>query len=418
MYEMQIKNLPISDIIPYVNNARIHSADQIDQIAASIREFGFNNPILIDEHKSIIAGHGRLEAAKKLGLKEVSTIKLSHLTKAQKKAYILADNRIALNAGWSPDLLKVEFEALKELDFDIGLTGFTDDEINTYINPEILNEGQCDADECPEVAAEPVTKLGDVWILGDHRLMCGDATNPDNVKSLVQEFNLNIMITDPPYGVNLDQSWRDDALGDKKLGKGNKLKIENDNRADWSEVYSLFTGNIAYVWHASCKTDLVKKNLEDCHLLPRQMIIWNKSIMVMGRSSYHWKHEPCWYAVRKGCDANWKGDRKQTTVWDAVSPNHIRSGSKEDKTEHPSQKPVILFETPILNHTFPTDGVYDPFGGSGTTLIACEKHNRKCLMMEISPHYCDVIVKRWQKFTGKKAILESNGKTFEDVANG
>ena len=259
--------------------------------------------------------------------------------------------------------------------------------------------------------------MGNLILKSRHRLMCGDSTMIDDVKRLMNGDTCLLMLTDPPYGVKLDQSWRDEALGDKALGKGNNKLIQNDDRADWTDAYSLFNVSIAYVWHATSQTDVVKKNLEDCNLITRQMIIWNKSIMVMGRGAYHWKHEPCWYAVKKGCDANWKGDRKQTTVWDAASPNHIMSGSKEDKTEHPSQKPIVLFETPILNHTAHQDSIYDPFGGSGSTLIACEKTNRKCYMMELSPSYVDIIVKRWEKFSGMKARLESTGQEFKEVAN-
>jgi DNA modification methylase len=399
--------IPVGQIEPFAKNSRKHSEVQVQQIVNSISEFGFTNPILIDEKNTIIAGHCRLLAVKKIGMETVPCIVLSGLSETQKRALVIADNKLALNAEWDIDILLSEIKSLQDESFDIELTGFSLDEI-ADITPDCVSVGLCDDDAVPDAPAEPVTKLGDIYTLGNHRLMCGDSTMIDDVEKLMNGEKALLMLTDPPYGVNLDQSWRDEALGDKALGKGNKQKIQNDDRADWTDVYALFKGDIAYIWHASCQTDLVKKNLEDCQLLTRQMIIWNKSIMVMGRSAYHWKHEPCWYAVRKGCDANWKGDRKQTTVWDAASPNHIMSGSKEDKTEHPSQKPVILFEIPINNHTNQNDSVYDPFGGSGSTLIACEKTGRHCYMMEISPQYCDVIVARWEKFTGKKAILNDH----------
>jgi DNA modification methylase len=244
--------------------------------------------------------------------------------------------------------------------------------------------------------------------------MCGDSTDAASVAILMNGQKALMMFTDPPYGVKLDQSWRDKALGSKAMGKGNANVIANDDRADWTETYKLFDGDIAYVWHDACQTDVVKSNLEDTGLQTKQMIIWNKNIMVMGRSNYHWKHEPCWYCVRKGATSSWTGDHKQTTVWDAPSPNHIMSGSKEDKTEHPSQKPIAICEIGIGNHGKKGDIVYDPFLGSGSTLIACEKTGRHCYGMELSPQYVDVILKRWQDFTGKKAVRE-DGTEFDSL---
>ena len=375
-YKFDLVN--IDKLKPFPRNSRKHSEHQVQQVINSIKEFGFTNPILIDEQNTIIAGHCRLIAAKKLGIKNVPCVTLAGLTETQKKAYVIADNKLALNAEWDIDILLSEVKSLQDENFDIELTGFTLDEI-ADITPDCVTVGLIDDDAVPDAPAEPITKLGDIWKLGNHRLMCGDSTMIDDVEKLMNGEKALLMLTDPPYGVKLDQSWRDNALPlDKQLGKGNINKVSNDDRADWLDAYSLFNGSIAYVWHASKFTDIVKKNLEDCEFDVRQMIIWNKSIMVMGRSAYHWKHEPCWYAVKKGFDANWKGDRKQTTVWDAISPNNIFAGSKEDKTEHPTQKPVILFEIPIKNHTSINDLIYDPFGGSGTTLIACEKTNRKC----------------------------------------
>lgn len=236
--------------------------------------------------------------------------------------------------------------------------------------------------------------------------MCGDSTSIDAVERLMDGQKPNTMVTDPPYGVKLDQSWRDKALGSKALGKGNAHLVDNDDKADWTEVWSLFEGNVAYVWHASSFTDVVMQSLRNAGLEPSQQIIWNKSVMVMGRSDYHFKHEPCWYAIRKGQNHNWKGDRKQTTVWDAAPPNHIMGGSKEEKTSHPTQKPAALYEKAYLNHTNPGEYVYEPFGGSGTSVVVCEKIGRQSLTMELDPKYCDVIKKRWEDFTGQKAILE------------
>jgi DNA modification methylase len=408
---------PIADLIPYARNSRTHSDAQVAQIAASIKEFGFTNPVLVDGENGIIAGHGRVLAAQKLRLEQVPVIALDYMNEAQKRAYIIADNKLALNAGWDNELLKLEFDDLAELGFDLELTGFDLSEI-AALSPEQMTEGLTDEDAVPEAPAEPITKEGDVWLLGRHRLMCGDSTSVDAVDKLLAGEKPNTMVTDPPYGVKLDQSWRDKALGDKAMGKGNAHLVDNDDRADWTEAWSLFEGNVAYVWHASSFTDVVMQSLRNVGLEPSQQIIWNKSVMVMGRSDYHFKHEPCWYAIRKGQNHNWKGDRKQTTIWDAAPPNHIMGGSSEEKTSHPTQKPAILYEKAYLNHTNPGEYVYEPFGGSGTSIVVCEKIGRQSLTMELDPKYCDVIIKRWQDFTGLDAILEATGEKYSEVANG
>jgi DNA modification methylase len=410
---MEIVYTKISELKRYENNARTHSKEQIAEIADGIKSFGFLDPIEIDQNNTIISGHARLEAALNLGLDEVPTIIHEHLTDAQRKAYTLAANKLALKSGWDLSLLKDEFGALKDDEIDLTLTGFTNDEIDDILNPEVLN-AMGGEDESIEVTENPITRLGDIWILGDHRLMCGDSTIYDQVNELMWTHTPNLMVTDPPYGVDLDQSWRDEALGDKKFAKGNKETIVNDDRADWKDSYSLFTGDIVYIWHCDRFTDLIKNSLEDLNFQIRQMIIWNKTILIMGRNAYQYKHELCWYAVKKGKTANWRGDRKQTTVWDMASPNRLMSGSKEEKTSHPTQKPIECMLRPIQNHTRANDYVYDPFGGSGTTLIACEKIGRRCLMMEILPKYCDMIIKRWQKLTGKLATLEATGELFDD----
>ncbi|CAB4151261.1 COG0863 DNA modification methylase [uncultured Caudovirales phage] len=341
----------VSALVPYARNSRTHSKEQIDQIAASIKEWGFTTPILADTDGQIIAGHGRLLAAQKLGLDEVPTMTAEGWTDAQKKAYVIADNKLALNAGWDNAMLAIEMQELGDMGFDLDLTGFGKDELSALFPQE--NTGLTDEDAVPEVPVVPVTVEGDVWLLGRHRLMCGDSTSADSVTKLMAGQKPNTMVTDPPYGVKLDQSWRDKALGSKAMGKGNAHLVENDDKADWTEVWALFEGNVAYVWHASTFTDVVMQSLRNVGLEPSQQIIWNKSVMVMGRSDYHFKHEPCWYAIRKGQTHNWKGDRKQTTIWDAAPPNHIMGGSKEERTSHPTQKPAILYEKAYLNHTNP-----------------------------------------------------------------
>jgi len=411
------KQAPVDALVPYARNSRTHSDAQIDKIAASIREFGFLNPVITDGDNGIVAGHGRIMAAQKLGMDEVPVVEAAHLTEAQKRAYVIADNRLALDAGWDDEMLRVEFAELEDAGFDLDLTGFTPDEIDALQPDPEPGEGLTDEDAVPDEPEQPVTVEGDVWLLGRHRLMCGDSTSVDAVERLMDGQKPNTMVTDPPYGVKLDQSWRDKALGDKAMGKGNAHLVDNDNRADWTEVWALFEGNVAYVWHASSFTDVVMQSLRNAGFEPSQQIIWNKSVMVMGRSDYHFKHEPCWYAIRKGENHNWKGDRKQTTIWDGAPPNHIMGGSKEEKTSHPTQKPAILYEKAYLNHTNLGDYVYEPFGGSGTSIVVCEKIGRQSLTMELDPKYCDVIIKRWQDFTGQQAVHEETGKTFDEVTN-
>jgi len=392
----------VKNLQKYQNNSRIHSKEQIQQVVNSIKEFGFTNPILVDENNTIIAGHCRLEAALIIGMSEVPCITLTGLSEAQKKAYVIADNKLALNANWDFAMLKSEFEALKLDDYDLEKTGFVLEELCDILGNE-EPQGLCDDNECPEVSGETVCKPGDLWILGNHRLLCGDSTVQTDVDRLLDGQSPNTMITDPPYGVKLDMSWRDTAKPDGS--KNNKNVVKNDDRADWYDTYVLFPGAVAYVWHASAFSDVVMTNLRDAGFEVKQQIIWRKSSFVLGRSNYHWQHEPCWYAVKKGATSNWKGDRKQTTVWDCDAPNRSCSSSKDDKTAHPTQKPVELFSKSILHHTNPGEYVYDPFAGSGTLMIAAEKTGRRALMMELDPKYADVIIQRYERFTGKKGEL-------------
>jgi len=409
---LQIVNVSTDKLIPYANNARTHDAEQVKHIASSIKEFGFNNPIAIDSNFGVIAGHGRLAAALLLGLSEVPTISLGHLTKPQQAAYILADNRIALDAGWDNELLRLEMMNIMDAGLDPIITGFTQDEIDAIVKVEEVD--LVEEDESLLLPVEdPISKLGDIWILGNHRLMCGDSTVLTLVDNLLKGEKPLLMVTDPPYGVNYDPAWRNNAsLG---VGRDSVGKVENDDMADWLDAYSLFPGSVAYVWHAGKFTDVVAKNLKDCGFDIVSQIIWAKNNFAISRGDYHWKHEPCWYAVKKGCNHNWQGARDQSTLWEIQSTHQV---SENEKTGHGTQKPIDCMRFPILNNTRENESVYDPFGGSGTTLIACEKTNRKCFMMEISPNYCDTIVNRWQKLTGKTAILEMNGLSFEEIKNG
>jgi DNA modification methylase len=390
--------VPIGELIPYAANARTHDDGQVAKIASSIKEFGFNNPVLIDPDKGIIAGHGRVMAAKKLGMTEVPTYTLDHLTDAQRRAYILADNRLALDAGWDKAMLAAEVERLMGEGMDIKLAGFSQTEIDNLMQK--IGKGLTDENDTPEVPIEPVSRLGDVWILGNHRIMCGDSTSADNVASLLNGAKPHLMVTDPPYGVEYDAAAARD--GSSAVGK-----VLNDDRADWREAWALFPGNIAYVWHADRHCGEVFDSLQACDFKVRAQIIWAKSSLVFSRGDYHSQHEPCLYAV-KGT-GKWTGDRKQTTIWNIDKP-------QKSETGHSTQKPVECMRRPILNNSNSGDSVYDPFLGSGTTVMAAESVDRKCYGMELNPAYVDMAIMRWQSFTGKSAILESTGEPFKAAA--
>ena len=392
---IQIQEKLVSELIPYVKNSRTHSDEQVAQIAASIKEFGWTNPILIDGENGIIAGHGRLMAARKLGHDKVPTIELKDLTETQKKAYIIADNRLALNAGWDNEMLKLEFDQLAKLGFDLELTGFSLDEIEA-LNPVELNAGLTDEDETPPLPPEPKTKPGDIYKLGKHRLMCGDSTSIDHLERLCDGQAVDMWLTDPPYNVAYEGKTKD------------SLTIQNDSMGDdqfrqfLRDAYVaadavMKAGAVFYIWHADSEGYNFRGAAQDAGWKVRQCLIWKKSSMVMGRQDYHWKHAPCLYGWKEGAGHLWATDRKQTTILEFEKPS--RNG------EHPTMKPVALFEYQLLNNTKGGDIVLDSFGGSGTTLIAAEKNGRVARLMELDPKYCDVIVKRWEDFTGKKAEL-------------
>ena len=384
-----IKEIEIDRLIPYPNNARTHSDEQVAQIAASIKEFGFTNPVLVDGDNGILAGHGRVQAARKLQLKSVPTIDLSYLTPVQRKAYILADNKLSLNAGWDVELLQGELAGLDELEFDLSLTGFSDSELAGFLD---TNEGLTDPDDVPDVPDEPTACLGDVWILGRHRLVCGDSTDADVVAKCLNGVEPHLMVTDPPYGVEYDASWRADAgvnKNTKKMGK-----VLNDDQSDWTEAWALFPGSIAYIWHAGVQASTVAESLMANNFVIRSQIIWTKERFALSRGDYHWQHEPCWYAV-KGT-GHWCGDRKQSTVWSINARENKGIG-------HSTQKPVECMKRPIENNSSPGQAVYEPFSGSGTTIIAAEMTGRVAHAIELNPAYVDVAVKRWEDFTGEVA---------------
>lgn len=392
------KKLSPSVLIEYENNSRTHTDEQIQQVVRSITEFGFTNPIIIDESNIVIAGHARLEAAKRLNLEEVPVIELFGLTEAQRKAYVIADNKLALNADWDIDKLIQEVDWLTDSGYGFDITGFTDEEIDSLRPVEIpsLDEG---ADEVVE-SAETRVKLGDLWQLGDHYLICGDSTHEGTIARLFKEDQPILMVTDPPYGVEYEAGWRAEAKGSAPSEREKTSSLQNDDRADWYDAYSLFPGSVAYVWHASLFTDVVLHNLRNAGFEVKQQIIWNKNIHALSRSDYHWKHEPCWYAVRKDCKRPWFGRRDKMTVWEVSS-----IATDSDKTAHPTQKPSELYERSILNHLQRGEWLYDPFGGSGTAIVAAEVTERRAYVCELDPKFCDIIVARWEKLSGETAKL-------------
>ena len=403
----------IKGLVPYARNSRTHSPEQVDQIAASMREWGWTIPVLVDEKDMIIAGHGRILAAQKLGITNAPLMVARGWTEAQKRAYVIADNKLALNAGWDMEKLAVEIGDLSGMGFDLTLTGFSEDELGKMAGAG--TKGLTDPDDVPETPARAVTVPGDTWLLGKHRLRCGDSTVAADVEALLAGVKPHLMVTDPPYGVEYKPNWRNEAArsspgtGNRSLGAGAIGEVLNDDRADWRDAWALFPGEVAYVWCASLFSHVVADSLEACSFVLRSQIIWDKTRLVIGRSDYQWQHEPCWYAVRKSGKGHWNGDRKQTTVW---AIKHQKS-----ETGHGTQKPVECMKRPIENNSSPGQAVYEPFSGSGTTVIAGEMTGRCIYAMELSPEYVDVAVKRWQDFTGQKATLESTGRTFEDMAS-
>jgi DNA modification methylase len=398
------KVLLVADLIPYALNSRTHSDEQVAQLAASIREFGFTNPVLVDEQNNLIAGHGRLLAARKLKLDKVPAVVVTGLDDRKRRALVIADNKLALNAGWDEEALRVELE---DLAGDFGeLMGFSEDELVALLKQDEGTEGLTDEDAVPEVPAVPVTVEGDVWLLGRHRLMCGDSTSIDHLERLCDGQLVDMWLTDPPYNVAYEGGTKE------------KLTIQNDSMSNDSfrqflrDSYTaadavMKKGAVFYIWHADSEGYNFRGAASDIGWQIRQCLIWKKSSLVMGRQDYHWMHEPCLYGWKDGAAHLWAADRKQTTILEFNKP--LRNG------EHPTMKPVELFEYQMLNNTKGSDLVLDSFAGSGTTAIACEKHGRMARLMELDPKYCDVIIKRWQDFTGETTTLEASGQTFAEL---
>lgn len=394
----RIEIWPTDKLVPYDKNPRTHSAEQVNQIAASIAEFGFLNPILVDTMAGIIAGHGRLQAAKQIGLVQVPVVVLDHLSDTQKRAYVIADNKLALNAGWDDELLRTEMAALATENFDMPVIGFSDDELAALLAEPNVTEGQTDEDAVPEAPETPVSKPGDLWRLGNHLLLCGDSTVLANVERVLDGALADMVFTDPPYNVDYGNTAKD------KL-RGTNRTIMNDNLGDGFEqfLYDACVNMLTvckgalYVCMSSSELHTLQKAFIEAGGKWSTFVIWAKNTFTLGRADYQRQYEPILYGWKQGNDHYWCGARDQGDVWFVNKP--VRNEL------HPTMKPVELVERAVNNSSKSRDIVLDCFGGSGTTLIACEKLNRQCRMIELDPKYVDVIVKRWEEFTGKKAEL-------------
>lgn len=399
--EMQYYLADVSELIPYVRNARTHSEAQVAQIAASIREFGFLSPILVAEDNTILAGHGRLAAALKLGLKKVPCVKENHLTETQKRAYIIADNKLSLNAGWDSELLAVELSELEGADFNLDLLGFDEAELSSIFDADkdVIDD---DFDVEKELEEPCFSKTGDMWTLGKHRVICGDATKLETFKTLLENTKVNLVVTDPPYNVNYE---------------GSAGKIKNDNMEDDKFYQFLFNSFVnmeqamaddasIYVFHADTEGLNFRKAFQDAGFYLSGCCIWKKPSLVLGRSPYQWQHEPCLYGWKKKGKHKWYAGRKETSVWEFEKP--------KKNADHPTMKPIALLAYPIKNSSMTNSLVLDPFAGSGSTLIACEQTGRICYAIELDEKYCDVIVKRYIEQVGndKSVKVLRGGKEY------
>jgi DNA modification methylase len=403
----QIEIWPIEKLIPSARNPRTHSAAQVAQLAASIAEFGFVNPVLVASDAGIMAGHGRLLGAQALKLKEVPVTVLDHLTPAQRRAYLLADNKLAELAGWDEDLLRMELKELQLEEFDLGVIGFSDEELAELLEDDgVVTTGLTDEDAVPDVPERSVTLAGDLWMLGDHRVLCGDATDLKAVRKLIAGEQADLVFTDPPYNVDYEG-----YTADKLTIKGDKMKpaeFEKFLRGTFAS-YRAFVkqGASMYVCHASSVQREFQNALEASGFEVRCQIIWAKNTFAWGHGRYKFQHEPIFYCHRAKQSDAWYGDKSQSTLWQEKKPAANRL--------HPTMKPIELIERALLNSSKGGDCVLDLFGGSGSTLIACERRSRKARLMELDPKYTDVIVKRWQEYTGQRAVLAKGGRSFEEV---
>jgi DNA modification methylase len=404
----QIELWPIERLRPYARNARLHSDHQVAVLAANMLTFGWTMPCMISDDGELISGHGRILAATKLGLSKIPVLRMSHLDEDRRRALRLSDNSVGDLAEWDELNLGLEIIDLQTLGFDTDLLGFSPEFLDNLLRAaqgiDEAEDGSTEGeDDIPAPPATPVSVAGDLWQLGSHRLICGDSTSADVVGRLLGGVKPLLMVTDPPYGVEYDPSWRNEAGAAKTKRTG---KVLNDDRADWREAWSLFPGDVAYIWHGALHAATVADSLIAAGFAIRSQIIWAKDRLVLSRGDYHWQHEPCWYAVRAKGKGHWAGDRKQTTLW------QIANKDQDAATVHGTQKPVECMRRPILNNSSPGQAVYEPFMGSGTTLIAAETTGRLCYGVELNPVYVDVAIERWQAFTGEEAVLLDSGETF------
>jgi hypothetical protein len=409
---MKIERWPIDNVTPYKGNPRKIPQRAIDKVALSLKENGWRQPLVVDAAGETIVGHVRWRAGKQLGLDKVPVHVANDMTPEQVRAYRLMDNRSHDETDWDLELLPLEIAELKAVHVDLNFTGFEPREID-----EFLVDGDPAADDAanqaPSVPTTPVSRPGDLWRCGPHRVLHGDATNPEHVARALGELRPLLMISDGPYGISLDPMWR------KEAGLGTPVqtgKIANDDRVDWSAAHRLFPGDVAYIWHAGIHSGPVALGLQEIGFDIRAQIVWTKPCFVLSRGSYHWQHEPCYFCVRKGARSHWRGDRTQSTVWPVATLNPFGGKNKEETaTGHGSQKPIELARRPLLNHTERGEAVYDPFLGSGTTLVAAELTERVCCGLEIDAKYVDVIVCRWQQLTGRAATLDGDGRSFDQI---
>lgn len=402
----------LTELRPFEKNPREHSAAQIENLVAIIRKFGWTIPILIDEDATILAGHGRVLAAERMGIEAVPAITASGWSEEQKRAYIIADNKINEAGGWDKNLLGELLHGLSADGWDMGTLGMSEQDLRRALTGSTSGDG--DAPKA-EPRPEPLMRPGEVWVLGDrHRLACIDSTNPEAVAKALGGHVPHLMVTDPPYGVNYDPGWREER-DLKPLGRVRASgKVHHDDRADWREAWNLFPGDVAYVWHASMLAHEVHASLIASRFELRSVIILVKQTFTVGRGHYHWQHEPCFYVVRKGRSGKWAGGRKESTVWQFANAGAM-GGKKDDTiTGHGTQKPVEAMRRPIENSSKRGDLIYDPFVGSGTTLVAAEQTGRRAIVCELDPGYAEMALERWIAFANGHAYEESTGETWAE----
>ena len=425
-----LRLVPVERLAPNPRNARTHSPEQVDRLASLICHYGFTNPAIADlSTGELLAGHGRRMALVKLWSDPDQEVRLpgggvlprgmmpvidaTGWDEGKRRAYMLAHNAIALDAGWDDALLREELFALKGMDVALELTGFDDLNIVQFMaRGGVTHE---DPDAIPEAPEVPVSRPGDIWVLGAHRIICGDSTDAETVKALLGEERPHLMVTDPPYGVEYDPKWRLRAGINKPHQDHAYGVVSNDDRADWTEAWRLFPGDVAYVWHGGLHAMTVGTSLATAGFAIRSQIIWAKPSLLISRGHYHWQHEPCFYAVREGATGHWNGDRKQSTLWQIANMHRTQGNTDDGKNDHSTQKPVECMRRPIENNSKPGDAVYEPFSGSGTTIIAAEMTRRRCFAIELNPVYVDMAVDRWQRYTGQRATRLEDGVAFSDL---